>query len=404
MAFGHTANHNGAALRPRSGPAGAPFARTAPRQRARLRLLRRSAAAVDVATTEPGAASRCPPCPLGEALRAWVQANGGHMDPRLVVTERAPSGCRGVVATRAISAEDIAADGPPIRVPEAIYMTADDASEVLQRRIDEHWGPAAAAAPGPLAWLRLGSRGARGPPPPVSEVDGLSRLALLLAHERGKGEASRWWPYVANLAGPAPCAWLMEPPALRAALRDLLAARCGGDAGGAARAAALAAAWEAQIAAAGRVARARAAALAGAYGDALGVDAAGLAWAMGQVVSRAFGRGDDVALAPLVDSCNHRGGAGVPFPLYARDPGQPRAGNGGGGGANGGSSGGGEGAPQPGRAETLACVSPQAGGKAVGLEAGEELCISYSAIAGGGEGALGVFLTFGFLPDDCPLD
>jgi hypothetical protein len=253
-------------------------------------------------------------------------------------------------------------------VPEALYMTSDVATAILQAAVAAGRSGASGGDKGPLLARLLGGA-RRGGPPPLGEVDGLSRLALLLAHERGRGAASAWAPYIASLPADPPCAWHMAPARLAAALDGLAAARGGGggsDGGGGGGDATLPARWAAAVEAAGRVARARAAALAGAYGAPLGVDAAGVAWAMGHVVSRCFGRGGDVALAPLVDSCNHAAGASPPFALEA---------SGGGG--------------------VRVCVSPPGGG---GLAAGQELCISYGDLEGGRETALQVFLNFGFVP------
>lgn len=120
-----------------------------------------------------------------------------------------------------------------------------------------------------------------------------------------------------------------------------------------------------------------------------------VAWALGHVVSRAFGGGDDVALAPLVDSCNHRGGAGKPFalPSGVALAGAAAAGEGDGQGQGGGE-GGGEG--------TLVCVAPPPGG----LRAGEELCIAYGGLEGGDgrEAPLSLLLNFGFLPRGVQLE
>jgi hypothetical protein len=353
-----------------------------------VRAAAAAAAAAAVATAPVEASTRWQPCPQGESLVAWVRANGGRFDDRLTITSDTPSGSRGVVATQPIGGADDADDArPPIQVPEDLYMTSAAATFILQQRIDEHaasikaaeqrrppatWLTAAAAA---LAAAAAGITGSGGEsaPPPVSAVDPLSRLALLLAHERAKGAASFWAPYIANLSPAPPCAWQMHRDDLRAALESIAASR------GAGGGPAAVAEWEAAVARAGDVARARAAALAAAYGPALGVDAAGAAWALAHVVSRAFGSGEDVALAPLVDSCNHRAGAGRPWAMAA----------GGGGDGGPGVSGGGR---------VLVCVSPERGGAPVALRPGEELCISYGSIERGGETGLSVFLNFGFCP------
>jgi hypothetical protein len=240
-------------------------------------------------------------------------------------------------------------------------MTSEAAVDILQRRINEYTAaaPPADTASGPLGWLvaAAGRPAAPAAAPPVAEVDALSRLALLLAHERAKGPASFWAPYIASLPDAPPCAWLMA----REQLEGALAAVNDGAAGAAARSAR----WAAAVGSAAAVMRRRAASLAAAYGAALGVDVEGVVWALGHVVSRCFGSNADVALAPLIDSCNHAAGAGTPWALAA-----------------------------PG-GSALVCVSPAAGG----LEAGEELCISYGPLeAGSGETALGVFLNFGFVP------
>ena len=316
------------------------------------------------------------------------------MDPRLVITEDAPCGCRGIVA-----AAPLPAGGAPVRVPEALYMTTGDANHILQRRVDEHLcgssggkdsssgsssGGSDSGGGGPLERLRgfaaaaaarLG--GASAQPPPITEVEPLSRLALLLAHERSKGAASRWAPYIDSLPARPPCAWLLPADELRAVLR---AAGCAGAA--AARA-------EAAVARAAAAATARCEGLAAAYGAALGVGAADVAWALGHVVSRAFGGGEDVALAPLIDSANHSAGAGKPFPL--EEPEGDESSSSGGGGGNGG---------------VLVCVAPTEA-----LAAGDELCIAYSGMEEGGGGGgpsskspLSLLLNFGFLPADCELD
>jgi hypothetical protein len=128
---------------------------------------------------------------------------------------------------------------------------------------------------------------------------------------------------------------------------------------------------------------------------------------MGHVVSRAFGGGDDVALAPLIDSCNHRHGAGKPWPLVLGDNNEsgsrvsgvaPES-------SGGGSSSGDDGLG------VLVCVTPEVDGEVQGLEAGEELCITYGSISGGGrsgdggggESALSVYTSFGFVPDGVDL-
>lgn len=53
-----------------------------------------------------------------------------------------------------------------------------------------------------------------------------AQLAMLLAHERAKGAASAWAPYVATLPGSPGAGWCMLPHELEAALATLGAPRC----------------------------------------------------------------------------------------------------------------------------------------------------------------------------------
>ena len=46
-------------------------------------------------------------------------------------------------------------------------------------------------------------------------------LALFLAHERNKGDASFWQPYLALLPDQPGCAWLMQPEQLAEALQQV---------------------------------------------------------------------------------------------------------------------------------------------------------------------------------------
>lgn len=50
-------------------------------------------------------------------------------------------------------------------------------------------------------------------------LDAVLPLALLMAHERGKGKGSFWQPYLGLLPDSPGCAWLMEPDELQQALQ-----------------------------------------------------------------------------------------------------------------------------------------------------------------------------------------
>lgn len=46
-------------------------------------------------------------------------------------------------------------------------------------------------------------------------------LALFLAHERNRGDASFWQPYLGLLPDQPGCAWLMQPQELAEALQQV---------------------------------------------------------------------------------------------------------------------------------------------------------------------------------------
>ncbi len=144
--------------------------------------------------------------PGGAQLLDWVRAHGGYVHPALAIVEHTPTcGCRGVIATEAISVTDLQ-DNPLVATPETLYMTSEAARNLLQR------------VRRPSSIFRLG----REPP-----LGGVWELALLLAYERQKGEDSFWAPYINTLPTQPPCAWLMDAQQLSSEL-----ARLEGAAGG----------------------------------------------------------------------------------------------------------------------------------------------------------------------------
>jgi hypothetical protein len=256
-----------------------------------------------------------------DRLREWVEAHGGAVHPALRLADRASCGARGLVA-----AAPLPPDAPAIAVPEALLLTTDAGAE------------------------RLGL-----PPAAAAGFDALPvelQLALLLATERARGEASFWAPFLATLPPRPPCAWAMPAAELDAALAGLGARATGG--------------WRAAVADAARavavgVERALAAA-APRGGGAL--SAAELRWALGQVASRSYGGGDALAMLPVIDLANHRAGAPTPDGWHA-----PRG------------------------ADCAALWPPGSG-----LAAGEELCVQYGAA--GRARALNWVLSYGFVPPD----
>ncbi|KAL6756015.1 hypothetical protein V8C86DRAFT_2659226 [Haematococcus lacustris] len=163
--------------------------------------------------------------------------------------------------------------------------------------------------------------------PPLSTV---TKLACLLAHERAKGEAGFWWPYIAALPCHPPCAWALPPSQLHQLLAEFGAPT----------------AWAAAVEAAGQAVRLQASLAAALYGHELGVDVDDVVWAAGQVLSRSFGNQEELALAPLIDLLNHQQGAARPQGFEDED-----------------------------RGETIAYVTSSRHGHPAPLAAGEELFI-----------------------------
>lgn len=283
------------------------------------------------------------------------------------MTDDAPCGCRGVVAASEITASSCQAlwaqhsippEGPNgvaplIAVPERLCMTSEDAHELLSQVLSSAADPATA-----VTTKHLSGRTHTAPPTnsttrPASLLEqaassfglllglpaasgGHQRgvlqqrlrqlqppmlLALLLAQQRRLGPQSFWHAYISSLPERPPCAWFdaVEQQLLRPATSTQESkqeqqwfASMAGSAGAAA-----AALDASTLAAAASAVAAKCRAAADVFGAALGgVSAAEIAWAYGQVVSRAFATGPPgtagIALLPVIDMLNHTAGAAVP--------------------------------------------------------------------------------------------
>ena len=152
--------------------------------------------------------------------------------------------------------------GPLVAVPERVLLTTQAARQAM--------GPALERAQARQPWWAAMAR--RQP----QALDPTLLLALFLATERQKGAASAWWPYVAALSDDPPCGWALAPHQLDASLAAL-----GSLAGG----------WAPRVHAAAAAVQQRCEAAAQSYGDELGVLAGDVRWALGHVVSRCFGSG-----------------------------------------------------------------------------------------------------------------
>ncbi|KXZ46517.1 hypothetical protein GPECTOR_43g954 [Gonium pectorale] len=187
------------------------------------------------------------------------------------------------------------------------------------------------------------------------ELPAVVQLAILLAVERRRGDESFWAPYIRSLPDYVPCAWAWGDQELGGALAAL---------------GPWAAGWEPAVASARRGVRQRAEEAVKRYGRHLpgGVAIDDVVWAMGQVLSRSFGRDPDVGLAPFIDLCNHRHGAPRPAGFVDERYGAP-----------------------------YAYVESSAFGRPRPLAAGDEVYVSYAADGGD---PLAAFLNLGFVPPE----
>jgi hypothetical protein len=235
---------------------------------------------------------------------------------------------------------------PLIAVPEQLCMSSEDAQELLSQVLASTAADPAAAAAVITKHISSNSRTHTAPTTSTStrpaslleqaasslglllglpaaggllqqrlrQLQSPMLLALLLAHQRRLGPQSFWHPYISSLPEQPPCAWFdtVEQQLLHPATdRPLDAAQqqsCTGPA---------AALDPSTLAAAASAVAAKCRAAADVFGAALGgVSAAEIAWAYGQVVSRAFATGPPgttgIALLPVIDMLNHAAGAAVP--------------------------------------------------------------------------------------------
>lgn len=129
----------------------------------------------------------------GEALKSWIAAHGGCVHDALSLVDAATCGCRGVVATRNITIEELES-APLVNVPQQLQLTAARAVELFEQHL-----PADAA---------LQRR--------LSELSNTQQLAAALAYETAQGASSFWHIYCASLPAEAPGPWALPPDQLQA--------------------------------------------------------------------------------------------------------------------------------------------------------------------------------------------
>lgn len=219
---------------------------------------------------------------IWKRLSDWVEADGGYVSSKLALVDESPCKSRGLVATSRISAKELD-ECPLIAVPERLYMTSDDAEAILFSRK-------------PLFRLK-------------PKLPAHARLAALLATERLKGNESRWHPYIVSLPDTPPNAWFYQSLSqLDARLDDLYAASSSPPLVPRIE-------WRKSIIHANLAMEKLSIHCINTLGRQSQLVEQDLMWALGQVLSRAFGSDEGLALAPLIDLLNHQHGASKPFPM-----------------------------------------------------------------------------------------
>ena len=204
-------------------------------------------------------------------LVSFVRQNGGKVTDDLRLADTAPCGARGLVAGAPLEASR-ARVGPLLVVPARCVLDRERALRDLTPLV-------------PASVLRDA---------PLDTLDGAALITLLLARERALGAASFYAPYIASLPQTPPCAW-WGGAAARARALDACAA-CPADEREE---------WAAELERAAAYSARVSMGMAGDYGDALGVDADGIEWALATLSSRSMGGQDAPCLVPLLDLVNH---------------------------------------------------------------------------------------------------
>lgn len=124
------------------------------------------------------------------ALMRQVAAEGGWIHPAMAVVDDAPCGCRGIVATAFISAEELAEGPPLVAVPERLCLSSATALRQLQTLLAaQQQGRPGAGSGGGIGQLLarvLPGGGQRAPRLDPAALDPVIVLGTMLAHERSK--------------------------------------------------------------------------------------------------------------------------------------------------------------------------------------------------------------------------
>eukprot|EP00959_Pyramimonas_sp_CCMP1952_P337205 7061498-Pyramimonas_sp.AAC.1 len=137
---------------------------------------------------------------------------------------------------------------------------------------------------------------------PLHTLDAGALVALLIAHERRKGSASPWWPYLSALPETVSCAWALpvpqyadSGPTLSFVLYSEYRRARGIDTEG----------WPQELDAAQRYLNAVAQGMCQDYGEYLGITPDDVIWGIGIMSSRGYGGELRPGLVPYIDMVNH---------------------------------------------------------------------------------------------------
>lgn len=125
--------------------------------------------------------------PKGESLKQWVRSHGGYIHEALSLVDDAPCGCRGIIATRDISMEELEA-GPLISIPQKLQLTDCRAQAVCEES------------------NMFGDESVTGR---LASLSNTQQLAAALAYEVALGERSFWHAYCSILPVEHPSPWLL---------------------------------------------------------------------------------------------------------------------------------------------------------------------------------------------------
>ncbi|GMH37319.1 hypothetical protein BSKO_05192 [Bryopsis sp. KO-2023] len=266
-------------------------------------------------------------------LVKWVDFHGGYVHPYLTVGESPVTGVRGVISESDLSADDVL-DGPLIMIPDQLRITESTAVQKLNPLME------------PLGL------------PSVQMLSCETQVALLLAHEKAKGQKSMWFPYIEMLPKEPPCGWMWSDEKLETFFSTLPV-----DKGK----------WLKEFAGLRKIQlQSLESDIEDAleeFGDVVRVSEQELMWCLGQVKSRAYSAGSQgagVALNPVVDLINHSFMALPPLGMIVEDT-------------------------------PMTCV-----GTVDELPAGNELFVNYAFSPE--ESPLATFLEFGFVPEELLAD